>query len=820
MGEKGHANAPSCVCIAVAAPVRSTFSYSVPQPLLPFVRVGCRVRVPFRHRPAIGYVIGKDEAPSNRPLKDITDIIDTNPLFPAKMVPFFKWMADYYLHPVGMVIHGMVPGTGFKSAKLTPKGTTLLKGNLFDSETLQRLTWIRDHPDEKPPWPLKVLYPLQKEGYILLEHGMRKASKQGPFAHKWLKFAADMDTEKAHKRQKSPLRADNEAEFLQLIFDAGSLPVSDIKTRFSNGTYLIRKWVKKGVLEWSTPPEPLPLPDPDPPPAGSHSLNFHQQQVLRDITERLDQKTFGAFLLYGITGSGKTEVYLRAILHCISTGRQAILMAPEILLADYLETTFRRFLGERMAVYHSNLGKNERTWLWSRMASGNVDLVIGARSALFAPLPHLGLIVVDEEHDSAYVQTSGSGGTPRYNARDLAVVRARQESAAVLLGSGTPSVQSFQNTKKKRYELLSMPKRIQERSLPAVEIVDMRKIKDAGGKEPAVSPKLYQALKENLSNGNQAILFLNRRGFHRLFICRSCGQPLRCPNCDVSLTFHLQEDRLACHYCGFRANGQVPCTACGSRSLKPFGLGTEKLEFELSTLFPDAHISRMDTDSTRKKGSAQKILKQFARKETQILLGTQMITKGYDFPHVTLVGVIAADLTLGFPDFRAGEKTFQLLSQVAGRAGRGDQKGRVIIQTFNPNHYVIQTAMNHDFRGFFERETHLRKTLRYPPFSHLACLKLQGADPVHTKRAVQELGKQLSEMSRLWTGKGREIQLLGPVEAPLSRLKGQYRWQMLVKCVQTTLLKRFVLTAEQMFQKQVHSGAVRLRLDMDPYDML
>ena len=742
----------SCLSIAVSAPVREPFSYAVPEDLRSLVRIGSRVLVPFNRRRITGYVVEQISETPDLTLKEIEDILDPEPLFHPQMVPLFKWIADYYRHPLGMVIHSSLPGEPFKSATLTEKGKGFLEGRLFDSEEIRILHWIGNHFGKKLPWPMKTIYPLQEKGWIRVESRVRKGGKNG--------------TLKRHA-------------------------VSVSKKSSTRGT----------------------LPNSEP-----HSLNPYQLKALAQIEHRLDQGDFSAFLLYGVTGSGKTEVYFRAVEKVVQLGRQAILMAPEILLAGYLEEVFRVRLGDRIALYHSGLSKSERHYQWSRMATGKIDLVIGARSALFAPLPRLGLIIVDEEHDTAYVQTGGAG--PPYCARDVAVVRGRLEKAVVILGSGTPSIQSFQNAKDSRYELLSMPERVEQRPMPGMEIVDMRKVKDASGKEPMISPALQKALKENLDNGNQSILFLNRRGFHQIFLCRSCGRALRCPNCDVSLTFHLNLNRLVCHYCGFKSLPSISCTHCGGHSLRPFGFGTEKMEVELNALFPDARISRMDTDSTRKKGAASNILKEFASEKTHILVGTQMITKGYDFPNVTLVGVVAADLSLGFPDFRAGERTFQLLSQVAGRAGRGDHKGRVMIQTFNPDHYVIQTAVNHDFNLFFEKEKKIRQQLRYPPFSNLACLKLQGSDPAKAGATVRELGLRLRELLKNWPTRGREIQLLGPVAAPMARLKRKFRWQLLIKCQSASLLKHFLQEAERVFEQIPGANRVQFMVDVDPYDML
>jgi primosomal protein N' (replication factor Y) len=450
-----------------------------------------------------------------------------------------------------------------------------------------------------------------------------------------------------------------------------------------------------------------------------------------------------------------------------------------------------------------------------RMVRGEVDLVIGARSALFAPLPRLGMIIVDEEHDSSYKQEAAL----RYQARDAAVMRGKLENSLVVLGSGTPSVQSFQNSLNGRYRLLRMPERVEQRPLPDIEIVDMKNTDKNGSAERMISPQLRKALQENLAGRRQSILFLNRRGFHRLFICRSCGETLGCPNCEISLTYHQAEDRLICHYCGYYSRPQADCAQCGCAELKSYGFGTEKLEHELKADFPSARIARMDTDITRSRQQPFQILKRFSEHELDLLVGTQMITKGYDFPKVTLVGVIAADQSLDFPDFRAAERTFQLLSQVAGRAGRGAEKGRVIIQTFNPAHYAIRSATAHDYHGFFEKESGLRKQLGYPPYSFLACLRLKGNSKERTAEAVQRLGSDMRAVLSGWPRRGQEIQILGPVEAPVPRLKGKYRWQILVRSRNTALLKYFLSHIEQQARKTLRSSGVQLIVDVDPYQM-
>jgi primosomal protein N' (replication factor Y) len=492
-------------------------------------------------------------------------------------------------------------------------------------------------------------------------------------------------------------------------------------------------------------------------------------------------------------------------------------MVPEIALAVYMEGMFRSRLGDRVAIYHSGLSAGERYDEWARMARGDVDLVIGARSALFSPFRKLGLIIVDEEHDASYKQEEGG---PRYQARDGAVVRGKLERAMVILGSGTPSVQSFHHGTMGRYQVLSMPERIDKRPLPEVEIVDMKAVSEEESSDGILSPTLKEALKRNLARGKQTLLFLNRRGFNRVYLCRSCGQAIQCKNCDLGLTYHFTTNRLACHYCGFDSEVHETCSACGHAGMRAYGFGTEKLEQEVGEALPEGRIARMDRDSTRRKGQTFRLLKRFSDHEIDVLVGTQMITKGYDFPDVTLVGVIAADFSLGFPDFRAGERTFQILSQVTGRAGRGKDKGRVIVQTFNPEHYAIKSSKAHDYLTFFQKETELREQLGYPPYSYLACLRLQGDNSQTTAEMAQRVGKGIIGVLEQWPKRGKDIQVLGPAEAPLAKLRGKYRWQILIKCKKTGLLHYFLREIEVVTRKMLRGSGVGLVVDVDPYQML
>ncbi|UCF57830.1 MAG: primosomal protein N', partial [Deltaproteobacteria bacterium] len=806
--------------VAVALPVKETFFYAIPDNLLSKAEIGRRVLVPFRNRKVIGYILEKRSGNQEEGLKEILEVLDEEPLFPKGLVSFLQWMSEYYLYPIGRFIQSALPGglnvRPFKTGRLTEKGLMALNKLPTHSQERRLLLWTKKNPGKRLPSPLHMAFSLQKKGWLIIESQIRKR-RVGPLLRKFVRPKEGSDLNSILQDEGKSIRAKNEFEFLETVFNSDGILLKELSSKFSNGPYLVNKWIKKDILERYSAPVirnlagkvmfPSPVPS---------QLYDQQKEVLKEIQSRLKKRTFSTCLLHGVTGSGKTEVYYRAVEQAVRLGRQTLLMVPEIALAVYMEGIFRSRLGNRVAIYHSGLGGGERYDQWIRMVRGEVDLVIGARSALFAPLPKLGLIIVDEEHDFSYKQEEG----PRYQARDAAVVRGRLEKALVILGSGTPSIQSFHHTSTGRYQLLSMPERIEKRPLPDVQIVDMKAVPEDEPGNGIISPALNEALEENLVEGKQAILFLNRRGFNRVYLCRSCGQSVRCYNCDLALIYHFKENRLACHYCGFHSQPQNRCSTCGHEGMKAYGFGTEKLEQELKEAFPETRIARMDRDSTRRKGQTFHILKNFSEHEIDIMVGTQMITKGYDFPDVTLVGVIAADLSLGFPDFRAGERTFQILSQVAGRAGRGDQKGRVIVQTFNPEHYAIMTAKDHDYPSFFQKEKELRKQLGYPPFSYLACLRLQGNNSKVTATMAQRVGRGIIGVLERWPKRGKEIQVLGPAEAPLAKLKGKYRWQILVKSKGAELLHYFLREIESLTRKMLRGSGVSLIVDVDPYQML
>jgi primosomal protein N' (replication factor Y) len=469
-----------------------------------------------------------------------------------------------------------------------------------------------------------------------------------------------------------------------------------------------------------------------------------------------------------------------------------------------------------VAVLHSGLSSGERFDQWIRISNGQCSIVIGARSAIFAPLTDIGIIIVDEEHDTSYKQESRF----RYNARDMSVIRARQEGAIVLLGSATPSIQSVHNVANKKFNELSLQKRVFSQAMPDIQVVDLRKHKDYKGTRRFITIDLQKAMKETLDRKEQILLFLNRRGFASYPVCAACGEALKCRNCDITLTLHQKDNAYKCHLCGFSLPSVAVCGNCGSASIKRLGMGTEKIETTIKGLFPEARVARMDRDTMTRKGALVKLLKGLRNQETDILIGTQMVAKGHDFPNITLVGIICADLSLSFPDFRAGELTFQVLAQVAGRAGRGERPGRVILQTYSPDHFSVTAATDHDFMKFYNQEISFRKAFKYPPFSRMIQLKISGRDREKTRQQAVAIGKMCDALKKQNSDFAQWIDILGPIEAPISKKANRFRWQMIVKSEGIDLLHRFVRTL--IFENGLHlsGNPVKIAIDVDPFFMM
>ena len=758
------------VQVAVALPVSGTFTYTVTEELIEKVAVGKRVLVSFSGRQITAYILRIIPPEKRRGVKDIITVIDAYPLFPPQMVEFFEWLSHYYLYPIGLVIKGALP-TGLNVQ--TPDDTRMPSKGWLDRVGL-----------------LKVVFITVKKG-------------------------ATIDRS-LFDRKRLPR---NEDEFLEMMIKKKEVPLREIKNTFSNGAYLVDKWMMRGFLKKTRRPVVRDIGDEtfyfslDPP-----SLNSKQKEVAERISEKLKRDAFFTYLLHGITDSGKTEVYYHAARTAKELGKQSIIMVPEIALTISLASLFKARFKDRVAILHSALSKGERYDQWIRIAKGDADVVIGARSALFAPLSRLGCIIVDEEHDLSYKQEEKF----RYQARDAAIVRAKLSDAVVILGSGTPSVQSYQNAAIGKYGFLTMPKRILKRELPDIKVIDMAQFEksSAAQDESIMSPPLKEAIEENLRQKKQTILFLNRRGFSSLYLCRFCGETIRCPNCEVSLTYHKYGNNLLCHYCGFSIRPPNRCPACNREDLKPYGFGTQRVVEVLEDLFPKARVERMDRDTMKRKGEVQHVLKRFTQHETDILVGTQMVTKGHDFPNVTLVGVISADLSLNYPDFRAGEVTFQLLSQVAGRTGRGNAPGEVIIQTFNPSHYAITATKDHNYKRFFSQEIALRRQVNYPPFSLIANVRFLGNSKTKTEKIAAHIGMKIRNTIKKQLKRKSPVEVLGPVEAPMAKLKGKYRQQILIKSRTSRYLNQLLKEVETFSTRILSSSGVRMIIDVDPYQMM
>jgi primosomal protein N' (replication factor Y) len=543
---------------------------------------------------------------------------------------------------------------------------------------------------------------------------------------------------------------------------------------------------------------------------SEHTLTAAQSSVLSQIEQQMNSATYSAFLLHGVTGSGKTEIYMRAMNKALSLDRSAMMLVPEIALTPVFSRRLRARFGDQVAIFHSSLQKGERFDEWTRVRNGEARVVIGTRSAVFAPVKNLGLIVVDEEHESSYRQQE----SPYYNARDVAIVRAQKEAATVVLGSATPSLESFHNARKGKYHFVTLPERIGSRPMAEAKIIDMRTVFARHGKPRVFSDELLEGIRETRERGEQSIILLNRRGYSSFIMCRSCGETIQCPNCDVTLTYHRSERVIVCHYCNHREAVPRACPSCGKKYIYYVGEGTEQLEEMLRLLFPALRVARIDRDTTARRKVFEQSLADFSAGRIDTLVGTQMLAKGHDFPNVTLVGVVSVDAGLALPDFRSAERTFQLITQVAGRAGRGDRPGRVLIQTYHPYHYALRHACAQDYEAFYEEELRYRQNHSYPPFVALASLLVHGPDLGKVRNDSLELRKQLDLVNQ-----ARKCRVLGPAPAPLSRLKGEHRFQLLIKSRSRKDLREVADAA----MRAVAESGVNLRsinLEIDPVSIM
>ena len=807
--------------VVVSLPVEKIYTYHIPQPFLPFTAIGKRVVVPFGNRMATGYIWALNQQVDTgaaADIKSVIDILDEVPLFPAVLIPLFEWIAAYYMYPLGQVVKTALPGginpVDVSFVQITESGRRYLETDGLPSIerdilsqisskalTVKKISHLLNRTISNT-----VIYAMRQKGLIVRQSTMVR----GRTREKMEKFV----------RRTSPFLSldglpENKQEAIRAVGEATEMRLADIRKVYPAFSRWMKTLEKDGYIvieEKQVYRDPLGEPIvADTPPV----LLDDQRRAVQEIQAMFDQG-FTNYLLYGVTGSGKTEVYMHVCEQAISKGKSALVLVPEIALISQTEKRFRARFGDQIAVLHSGLSPGERYDQWLRIARGETPIVIGARSAIFAPLQNPGIIIVDEEHDASYKQDSHL----RYNARDIAVVRAKQANCVVILGSATPSIQSYYNTTIGKSGILSLETRINQRSLPDVEIVDLRTYRDAHSAERMITPPLRQAILETLARGEQVVLFLNRRGFANFPLCDQCGESLRCKNCDITLTLHKKANAYKCHFCGFSMASVSGCTICGSTNIKILGLGTEKVEQTIVKMFPQAQVARLDQDTTKHKGDLVKVLKSVKDKKTDILIGTQMVAKGHDFPGITLVGIICADLSLNFPDFRSGVRTFQLIAQVAGRAGRGHKQGRVILQTYAPEHFSIDAARSQDFFKFYDQEILFRKSLAYPPFSRLIQLRIAAKDRKAGKDYTDTLGQDMRQLQQRTPEYRERIAILGPIEAPMHKIANQYRWQILVKCAHIRTLHQFVheLTGNGRHTKSLQG--IRLAIDVDPFSMM
>lgn len=838
--------------VAIAAPVSEPLSYTFPSgyeihsPEEADTFIGRRVLVNLSGRKITGYVVGSEPAyAANFAVKAATSFQDEIPLFHANMVPFFQWVANYYCIPLGMAIKAALPaGLVSKSEKrlelLDEKAFIDVTAGYGEKEWLQELrakhilSGALTQKVMKEPADRTLVKKLEGQNVVKISQylvadkvkektetcygfGKELAQVNGPLSSEetpgsdWIRPALAKSLKVIEKKTLSQIRhytAENKTD---------SIAGKDLFKIYSGARKAVPLLVEKGLVVKS---EQRIFRDPF---GGQYiqraipeNLTAEQQKAYAALTDAMDSNSFTPFLLHGVTASGKTEVYLRSAAHALAQGKDVLVLVPEIALATQLESHFIARFKDQVVLQHSGLTPGQKYDQWFNALCGKAKIVIGARSAVFAPLADIGLIIVDEEHDGAFKQDDSF----RYNGRDLAVLRAKLNNSTVLLGSATPSVVSYYNAVQRKYRLLKMEKRAGSQSLPEVTIVDIRKT-SSREKNRIFWPQLADAIVDNYEKGQQTVILLNRRGFSSVVICRECGKQVECKNCHVSLTLHKSINRLVCHYCNYSLTSQLVCENCRSDKLIPVGFGTERVEEEIQGLLPDAKVARLDSDSTRDKQKFLQTVHQMHQGEIDVMVGTQMIAKGHDFPGVTLVGVVYADSGLHMPDFRAAERTYQLISQVTGRAGRGEKKGRVIIQTMQPSHYAIQKAKAHDYEGFYQHEIELRQAPVYPPFIRMLAVHIDSTHRLDVENTGLALRKTLYETA---LEKDRELAkrliILGPAPAPLDRLKDRYRYQLMIKSPSVDDLLWVGRTVLKLSSLCSHGKNTRVQVDMDPENMM
>jgi primosomal protein N' (replication factor Y) len=798
--------------VSLPVPLDRPFTYSLPETLQHRVRPGCRLIVPFGARKLTGVALRcHDEMPAVE-ARDALRLVDSEPVLDEELLSLARWIAGYYCAPLGEVLRAMLPlASEVRAGKvysLTAAGFDAARQLLLDAgpedpiaavlHMLEKRPLSAAYLNRKLPLADKAIRSLERRGFVAAEqHHAERDPLRAPSERLRVELEHEPGERKLPKAERELIAF--------LMLHPGSHNLKDVEQQVRNGSLAARSLARKRILRLTREPVSALSPGPV---RARHTLNAAQQEAFAVIQGAIREKQFHTFLLHGITGSGKTEVYLSAIEATLATGRSALLLVPEIALTPAVAGQFFARFGDHVAILHSAFTDTERTDQWRRIRSGAAGVVVGTRSGVFAPVRNIGLIVVDEEHDQSYKQEE----TPRYNGRDVAIVRAQAAGACVVLGSATPSLESRYNAQRGKYTLLELPERIEQRPLPIVELIDMREEFLETRKQATFSRRLIEGIGQRLDNGEQTMLLLNRRGFSSFVACRACGERIQCRDCSVTLTYHRRDRRLLCHYCGYAERVPSACPKCQSQHIYFLGVGSEKVEDQLHGEFPRARITRLDRDTVTGKRQYEVILQGFREHSYDILVGTQMIAKGHDIPNVTLVGVISADVGLGLPDFRAAERTFQLLTQVAGRAGRGDLTGIVLIQTINPDHYAVRMAASHDYQAFYEKELNFRRMMHYPPFTAMANLVVRSEKQEEALLLSAELG-------RLLTPVPESIKVMGPGEAPVPRLKNEFRYQMLIKSASRKILNE-QLRRVRDFAVNHKWPATALVIDVDPLTLM
>jgi len=802
---------PAYCDLSLPVPLDRAFTYSLPETLRHRVRPGCRMVVPFGTRKLTGVALRCHNQKPEVAVREALRLMDAEPVFDEGMLALARWIADYYCAPLGEVLRAMAPLTSEvrrdKVYSLTDKGRDAIRQlTLATSEedaATQLLRLVENRAStatylkSKFPAAAALLQRLLKQGFLAIEEVAVERDPLRASAARLRVILERRPPEGKYKKAERELLA-----YLEL--HPGTHNLLDLEAVVPQAGAAARALARREVLTLKVELPTVSTAQVRP----RHVLNAHQQAAFDQIQAAIRAGQYQAFLLEGVTGSGKTEVYLNAIEATLAAGRGALLLVPEIALTPAVAGQFQHRFGDQVAILHSAFSDTERTAQWRRIRSGEAGVVVGTRSGVFAPVRDLGLIVVDEEHDGSYKQEE----TPRYNSRDVALVRGQAAGACVLLGSATPGLESRYNAERGKYTLLVLPERIEQRPLPAVEIIDLRLEFLETRQQAVFSRRLLEALGARLESGEQTMLLLNRRGFSTSVACRACAERAQCANCSVTLTFHRRDRRLLCHYCNYAEAVPKRCPKCNSEHIYFVGTGSEKVEEELHRAFPRARIARMDRDTVTTKRHYETILAGFCEGSFDILVGTQMIAKGHDIPNVTLVGVVNADIGLGLPDFRAAERTFQLLTQVAGRAGRGGRPGQVLIQTINPNHYAIRFAAAQDYEDFYRKELEFRRMMRYPPFSALANVLVRSQSQADALRMGGEIG-------HLLTPPPEQVKILGPAEAPMLRLLREYRYQILLKAATRKALRE-VLVKIRDYAVDKKWGPTALVIDVDPLSLM